>query len=383
MSHSQRFATQVIHAGQPMPRLAGAVVTPIVQSATFEFSGAHADETLRYIRYHNTPNHAVLHARLAALENAEAALVTASGMAAITAALLGVLSAGDRLLAQDTLYGGTAALIDQDLGRFGIIVDRFDGRRPEQLAERLRPETRAVYTEALTNPLVQIADHEAIVAFAREHGLVSMIDATFATPLNFRPLDLGYDLSLHSATKYLNGHSDIVAGALAGRRDLVQAADTAMRHLGGALDPHACFLLERGLKTLALRMARHEENARALGRFLAAHPRVTAVHDPGLEDHPDHARGKRLFHGFGGVIAFEVASGEAAARVLDRLALMIVAPSLGGVETLVSRPSLTSHAALSADDRRRLGITDGLIRVAVGIEAIEDLIADLDQALDS
>jgi len=379
----QHLDTLVIHAGQSKPRLAGAVVTPIVQSATFDFSGAHDGEALRYIRYHNTPNHEVLHARLAALENAEAALVVASGMAAIAAGLLSVLSAGDHVLVQDSLYGGTAALVDQDLARLGIDVERFDGRRAEQLEARLRPTTRAIYTEALSNPLVLVADHQAIIAFARQHGLVSMIDATFATPINFQPLDLGYDLALHSATKYLNGHSDIVAGVVAGQRERVAAAGTVMRHLGGALDPHACFLLERGLKTLALRMARHNANALAIARFLARHPAVRAVHHPGLEDHPDHARATRLFRGYGGVLAFDVGSDEAAARLLDRLRVMVVAPSLGGVETLVSRPKLTSHAGLDPQQRRQLGITDGLVRIAAGVEAPEDLIRDLEQALAS
>jgi cystathionine beta-lyase/cystathionine gamma-synthase len=381
LSHEHKLDTQVIHAGTPTNRLAGAVVTPIVQSATFDFTGDQADESLRYIRYSNTPNHEVLHRRLAALEAGEAALVTASGMAAITAGLLGVLSAGDHVIFQDSLYGGTTALIAEELERLGITVDRFDGRKVDQLEALVRPETRVIYTEALTNPLVQIADHEGVVAFARQRDLVTMIDATFATPVNFRPLALGYDLALHSATKYLNGHSDIVAGVVVGRADLVALAGQRMKHFGGALDPHACFLLERGLKTLVLRMERHNATTLTVARFLDDHPAVLTVHYPGLEDHPDHARGKALFRGFGGVLAFDLDSGEAAATMIGQLKLATAAPSLGGVETLVSRPMLTSHAALSPAERARVGISDGLVRLAVGIEAAEDLIADLDQAL--
>lgn len=381
MSQSRKLDTQVIHAGTPATRLAGAVVTPIVQSATFDFTGELPDESLRYIRYSNTPSHDVLHKRLAVLEQGEDALVTASGMAAISSGLLGVLSAGEHVIVQDTLYGGTAALAAEELERLGIAVDRFDGRQVDQLEALLRPETRVIYTEALTNPLVQIADHEGIIAFARRHDLVTMIDATFATPVNFRPLALGYDLAMHSATKYLNGHSDIVAGVVVGRADLVALAGKRMKHFGGSLDPHTCFLLERGLKTLVLRMERHNRSATKIARHLASHPAVHTVHYPGLEDHPDHVRGKQLFQGFGGVLAFDLGSGEAAASVLANLRLATAAPSLGGVETLVSRPMLTSHAALSPAEREAVGISDGLVRLSIGIEDADELIEDLDQAL--
>ncbi|RMH20433.1 MAG: PLP-dependent transferase [Acidobacteria bacterium] len=373
--------TQLVHAGYDRPRIGGAVVTPVFRSATFDFRGSDEGETLRYIRYNNTPNHDALHRKLATLERGEAAVVTASGMAAISTALLALLDRGDHLLIQDTLYGGTAALVAQDLPRLGIEVDAFDPRRPEELAARRRPQTRAIYTEALSNPLVQIPDHRAIVAFARRHGLISLVDATFATPVNWQPLTAGYDLAIHSCTKYLNGHSDIVAGAVIGRRRYLDLIAARLRHFGGSLDPGACFLLDRGLKTLALRVARQNDNAQRLAEYLESHPAVGTVHYPGLPSHPDHDRGRELFRGCGGVLAFEVASGDAAARLLDRLEVMTVAPSLGGVETLVSRPAVTSHAEMAAEDRRALGIGDGLVRVAVGIEDPEELIADLEQAL--
>ncbi len=376
----KKLRTQVIHAGRGEP-IHGAVVTPIFQSGSYGYRGDLPGGRVGYIRYNDTPDEEVLARKLAILEEGEAALATTSGMAAISTALLSVLAAGDHLLVQDSLYGGTASFLDQDLPRLGIAVDRFDGRRPDQLPGLLRPETRAIYTEALSNPLVEIPAHDGIVAFAREHGLVSLIDATFATPVNFKPIPFGYDLVLHSATKYLNGHSDIVAGAVIGSRRHV---DTVYKHLklfGGSLDPHACFLLERGLKTLALRVAYQNESTAKIAAFLEGHPAVETVHYPGLASHPDHERGSSLFRGFGGVVAFDLAGGGAAERFLGSLKLATVAPSLGGVETLVSRPMLTSHASVPAAERHRLGILDGTVRLAIGIEDTDDLIADFEAAL--
>ncbi len=374
--------TQLIHAGQHHPRIGGAAVTPIFQTATFDFRGDDPDETLRYLRYNNTPNHEELHRKLAILEEADAALVTASGMAAIASTLLAHLSRGDHLVVQDSLYGGTATLVDVELPRMGISVDRFDARRPETLAAVLRPATRAVLTEALSNPLVRVPDHDGILALAREHRLLTLIDATFVTPVNFKPVAAGYDLALHSCTKYLNGHSDLVAGAVVGRHDLVERVATCARSLGGTLDAHACFLLDRGLKTLSLRVGYQNESAQRIATWLEHRTEVTTVHYPGLPSHPDHQRGKQYYTGFGGVLAFDLANGAVAAALLRNLRLAIAAPSLGGVETLVSRPMLTSHAGLAPSERLRLGIVDGQVRLAVGIEATDDLIADLEQALD-
>jgi cystathionine beta-lyase/cystathionine gamma-synthase len=358
------------------------LVTPIFQSSTYEYTGAEDYHDLRYIRLNNTPNHVGLHAKLAALENTEAALVTASGMAAITTTLLTVLSAGDHLLAQRCLYGGTHDFLTHDLERMGMAFSFIPGDRPDTWPERLRPQTRAVYVEAMSNPMLEIPDLEAVVAFAREHKLVSIIDATFATPINIRPCELGFDLCVHSCTKYLNGHSDIVAGAVAGRTELVEPIRRTLNHLGGTLDPHACFLLNRGLKTLAVRVRQHNESALAIARFLASHPAVARVHYPGLENHPQHATAARLFDGFGGMLSFELTGGaDAADRVLDRLRLPMSGPSLGGVESLITRPATTSHAGLDPEQRRELGITDGLIRFSVGLETTRDLIDDLEQAL--
>ena len=376
--------TKVIHAGEPRPRIAGAVVMPVFQSATYQYAGEKSYDDVRYIRLNNTPNHLALAEKLAALENTEDALVTASGMAAISTSLLTFLGKGDHFLAQDCLYGGTHDFVTKDIERFGISYDFIDATDPESWERKLKPSTRAIYVETISNPLMQVPDLESVVRFAKSHGLVSMIDNTFASPVNFRPSELGFDLSLHSATKYLNGHSDIVAGAVIGKSALIQKVTHKLNHLGGSLDPHAAFLLHRGIKTLALRVKHHNESALQIARFLEKNPAVAKVNYPGLESHPNHERARRLFDGFGGMMSFELHDGVEGAESFMRAALLpAVAPSLGGVETLVTRPSTTSHSGLSAEDRRRLGISDGLIRLSVGIEATQDLIEDFRQALET
>ena len=374
--------TKLIHAGEPDPRIEGAVSMPIFQTAMFEYAGETDYNALRYIRLNNTPNHLVLHEKLAALENGEAALVTASGMAAISSALLTVLSTGDHLLAQDCLYGGTHDFVTRDFPSFGIAYDFISGEDPDSWQKKLRPNTRAIYVETMTNPLLKVADLEAVVAFARAHNLVSVIDNTFASPINFRPPEWGFDLSVHSCTKYLNGHSDIVAGAVIGRGNLVEKILHKLNHLGGSLDPHAAFLLHRGVKTLAVRMKHQSRTAVQLAQFLEAHPAVLKVNYPGLLSHPAHSRARKLFDGFSAVLSFELKGGvEAADRFMHQTTLPIIAPSLGGIETLMTRPATTSHSGMSPEARLNVGITDGLIRVSVGIEASEDLMADFDGAL--
>jgi cystathionine beta-lyase/cystathionine gamma-synthase len=379
---AQRLETKLIHAGEPEPRIEGAVNVPIFQSAMFEYSDEADYHSLKYIRLNNTPNHTAVHEKLAALENAEAALVTASGMAAISTTLLTLLSAGDHLLIHDCLYGGTHDFITKDFAGFGIGYDFINADDPDSWAPKLRKDTKAIYIETMTNPLLQVPDIKAVTQFAKANGLVSVIDNTFASPVNFRPAEWGFDLSLHSCTKYLNGHSDIVAGAVIGRRELVGRVKHRLDRLGGSLDPHAVFLLHRGMKTLAVRMRQHNESALQIAGFLQAHPGVEKVNYPGLESHPRHARARELFNGFSGMMSFEVKGGvEAATRFMSRTTLPINAPSLGGVETLLTRPSRTSHSGMAAADRHRLGISDELIRLSVGIEATEDLIEDFSQAL--
>lgn len=378
----KHLETKLIHAGEPDPRILGSVAMPIFQSAMFEYSGESAYDDLTYIRLNNTPNHIALHKKLAALEGAEAAVVTASGMAAISTTFLALLSAGDHVLAQRCMYGGTHDLITKDFRGFGLSYDFIDASDPASWAALVKPSTRAIYVETMTNPLLEVADLEAVVAFAKARGLLAIVDNTFASPVNFSAIEAGFDLSIHSCTKYLNGHSDIVAGAVIGRADLIKAITHKLNHLGGSLDPHAAFLLQRGMKTMALRVKQQNESALAIARFLEEHPGVSKVNYPGLLSHPAHARAKRLFKGFGGVLSFELKGGlEAAERVLSRVTLPIVAPSLGGVETLVIRPAVASHAGLSSEERRALGISDALVRLSVGIESTEEIIEDLAPAL--
>jgi cystathionine beta-lyase/cystathionine gamma-synthase len=309
-------------------------------------------------------------------------LVAASGMAAISTTLLTVLSAGDHLLAQSTLYGGTQDLIVHDLPQLGISVDLIDADDASSWRAKLRPNTKAIYVEAMTNPLLEIADLEGVAAFARTNSLVSLIDNTFATPVNFRPIEADFDIVLHSATKYLNGHADIVAGAVAGRADWIERIRHRMNHFGGCMDPHAAFLLNRGLMTLALRIRHQNQSTLRIAQFLEAHQGVAKVNYPGLESHPRHARACKLFTGFSGVLSFELrGSAEQADQLLSKVTLPAVAPSLGGIRSLITRPADTSHAGLSRDERLRAGISDGLIRLSVGIEDTYELIEDLDQAL--
>lgn len=310
-SREERFETKVVHAGEPRPRIQGSVCMPIFQSATFEYAGEGRYDDVRYLRINNTPNQLALHAKLAALEGSEAALVTASGMAAISTTLLTVLSGGDHLLAQSCLYGGTRDFLVGDFPRLGLHVSFIDADAPASWRAQLRPTTRAIYVESMTNPLLEVCDLEAVVEFARAHGLVSIIDNTFASPVNYRPIEAGFDLCLHSATKYLNGHTDLVAGAICGRAELVERIRHRLNMLGGSLDPHAAFLLNRGLMTLALRVRCQNESALTIARFLAAHPAVDQVNYAGLESHPRHARARSLFAGFGGVLSFELEGGAA------------------------------------------------------------------------
>jgi len=374
--------TKLIHAGEPDPRIEGAVSMPIFQSVNYEYTGESDYHRLKYIRLSNTPNHVALHQKLAASENAEDALVTASGMAAISTTLLTVLSAGDHLLVQDCIYGGTHDFITKDFSGFGIEFEFIDLDDPKSWKVKLRPNTKAIYVETMTNPLLQVGDLQAVVKFAREHRIVSLIDNTFASPVNFRPSEWGFDVSLHSCTKYLNGHSDIAAGAVIGRSGLIDRIKHRLDHLGGSLDPHAAFLLHRGMKTLAVRVKYQNESTLKIARFLESHRAVARVNYPGLESHPRHQRARELFEGFGGVLSFELKGGvPAAERFMRHTSLPILAPSLGGVETLITRPATTSHSGMSPVDRQRLGITDSLIRLSVGIEATEEMIEDFDQAL--
>ena len=383
MSNKHKLNTKLIHAGEPKKRFGGAVSMPIFQSSTFEYGGQTDYHELKYIRLNNTPNHIVLHEKLAVLEGAEDALVTASGMAAISTSLLTFLKSGDHFLAHESLYGGTHDLINKDFPDLGIECDFIDGCDPNGWEEKLRPETKLIYVETITNPLLDVLDLNAVVDFAKKNNLLSLIDNTFASPVNYRPIENGFDLSLHSATKYLNGHTDIVAGAVIGSKELVTQVRHKLNHLGGSLDPNACFLMHRGMKTLGLRMERQNYNSFEVAKFLENHPRVARVNHPGLESSASHDRANELLDGTSGMVSFEIdGSIEEANLFMSHLNLFINTASLGGVESLVTRPVQTSHSGMAPEERLAAGIQDELIRLSIGIEDAEDLIADLGQALE-
>jgi methionine-gamma-lyase len=381
-------ATRAIHSGEWKHGQNAPVTTPIVRTSNFNFASTAElkrfaegkSKAYLYTRYGN-PTLAVAEAKIADLENGEAGLVTASGMAAISSALLAVLKSGDEVIATRQLYGGSFRLFRDTLPRLGIrthhVETDLDG------VDRLvNANTRALYVESPTNPILRLVDLKKAVALARKHKLVSLIDSTFGSPVLQRPLDLGFDLVLHSATKYLAGHSDIVAGAVAGSRSLVQKVRETMIHLGGSMDPDPAYLLIRGLKTLEVRVRRQCQTAMAVARFLERHPKVSCVHYPGLASHPDHRLARRQMSGFGGMLAFDIRGGlRAARRFCDRTKIFMLAASLGGVESLIVLPIYTSHFRMSQGELAAAGVRPGTVRVSVGLEDSSDLLADLRQAL--
>jgi cystathionine beta-lyase/cystathionine gamma-synthase len=387
MAHES--ATDVIHAGEGAAPAATPLTTPIYATSTFVFANAAEMEAYQrggsgryiYSRYAN-PTVQAAEAKIAVLERAEAAMVTSSGMAATSTALLGLLASGDELVCSAAIYGGTLQVIAQYLTRFGIMA-RFasidEWTAPERL---LGPRTRVVWFESPINPTLRCVDIRAIAEACRAAGVVSVIDNTFASPVNQQPLALGVDLVMHSATKYLNGHSDVTAGALAGSRARIDALQPARKLFGGVLEPASAYALARGMKTIEVRMARHNASARTVATWLEQDRRVARVFYPGLPSHPDHAIASRQMTGFGGMVCFEVHGGYASACGLyDRLRVIRRAASLGGVESLVSLPVLTSQYGLSDEQLERAGVTRGMVRLSVGLEDPGDLIADLDQAL--
>ncbi len=375
------LSTRAVHGSLVRRTSHSPITTPVFQSSTFVNQVGSSDEVL-YTRYGNNPNQLEIGKRLAALEGAESAIFLASGMGATALAHLAVLQRGDHLLASNWIYGGTRTLFTRELNRLGIDVTYVDPSSAREWRSRMRKSTRAIFVETPTNPLARVLDLEPLAKLCQGQGMVLIVDSTFATPVNFRPLEYGADIVIHSATKYLNGHSDVIAGAVVSNSDVVEEVRNLLKIWGQALDPHAAWLIDRGMKTLAVRMDRHNSNALAFASWAAEHPRVSTVHYPGLESHPDHELASRILDGYGGIVGLQVEGGAPAAeRVLRRLRVASHAPSLGGVETLVSEPRLTSHATLTAKERRAQGIPDGFIRVSVGIEDARDLIADFKRAL--
>jgi len=371
------FSTRAIH-GDPEARPDWApVVTPLYQSSTFTNPVGSAAEVL-YTRYGNNPNQTAIAKRLAALEGAEAAIFVASGMGAIALSHLAVLRPGDHLLSSEWIYGGVHRLFAQEFGRFGIDVSFLSPLESRTWKRALKKNTRAIFVETPTNPLLRMLDLEPIATLCKTEGLALLVDSTFATPINFRPLEHGADVVIHSATKYLNGHTDVIAGAVAGTESVIEEVQV----WGQAIDPMAAWLIDRGMKTLAVRVERQNATALHVAEWCSKQPQFGAVHHPGLPSHPDHADAKRLMNGFGGMLAVELKGGaRAAERFLRALTVAAHAPSLGGVETLVSEPRLTSHASLTPEERSRAGIPDGFLRFSIGLEDADDIIADFAQAL--
>ena len=390
--NSQRKAgarTLAIHAGEPRRHGVGApVVTEICRSSTFTFSSTAemkrwADgksNAYIYTRYGNPTLH-VAEEKIAALEAAEAAVVTSSGMAAISSALLGVLKQGDELIATAQLYGGSYRLMRDVFPDMGITV-RHVHTSLAGIETLISSRTKVLYVETPTNPTLRLVNLEKAVAFAKQHKLVSIIDNTFATPVLQNPLSMGYDIVVHSATKALAGHSDVIAGVAVGNKHWMERIRHMIIYLGGSMDPEAAYLLIRGMKTLGVRVERQCANAMAVAKFLEKHPKVARVHYPGLASHPDHKLAKKQMRGFGSMMAFDLKGGlTAARRFCDRVRLFLLAASLGGVESLVILPIYSSHYNMSAEELKRADVSPGTVRVSVGLEDAEDLIDDLKQAL--
>lgn len=371
------YSTRCVHAGTYVDASTGGACSPVFASTACAFP--NATNTNVYPRYFNVPNQDVINRKMAALESGEEALVFGSGMAAISTLLLSRLGPGGHAVFQKGLYGGTHHFITNELVRLGVEISW--AASVEEFTAAMRPGTELLYIESPSNPLLRCLDLEAVAALGRDRRCLTIIDNTFATPINQNPLNLGLDVVVHSATKYLNGHSDLNAGVVVSSETVIRQLRESAVNLGGMLDSHACSQLERGMKTLALRMERHNTNAMALAEFLAAHPSVAKVHYPGLVDHPDHAVAARQMRGFGGMISFELRDPSAVDHFLGRFRLVFPALSLGGVETLVCVPVRTSHRNLSGPERAAMGIHDGLIRVSTGIEDIQDLLEDFRLAL--
>jgi cysteine-S-conjugate beta-lyase len=375
------LSTIAVH-GQAVRRSDWApVVAPIYQSSTFT-NPVGSDEVVMYTRYGNNPNQVSLAAKYAALEGAEAALFVGSGMAATALAHLAVLRPGDHLISSSWIYGGTRRLFDEEFGRLGIEVTYVNPDQPRQWRRSVRKSTRAVFVETPTNPVMRVIDLTPMAQIARDSGMALLVDATFASPINFRPIEHGADIVISSATKYLNGHSDIIAGAVAASTSIVDEVTRLMQLWGPAVDPHAAWLIERGMRTLGIRMERHNLNGMAVARWAEQKDGIVRVHYPGLESHPDHALAVAVLDGFGGMVGFEIKGGaRAAEKFLKKLKLVTHAPSLAGVESLISEPRLTSHSKMTEDQRVKQGIPDGFVRLSCGVEDADDIIADLEQAL--
>src|SRR5580698_3180564 len=388
MKRHYRSETKAVRGAANLDKKNGPLATPIYQTSTFEVTdneeevrATHTDHF--YTRYGN-PTNTVAEKTIAELEGVDAALTFASGMGAVTTTIMALPKNGDHVVAQRDIYGGVSKFLTQWLPKMGIETTFVDTNEYEQHERAIRPNTKLLYLESPTNPTLRVVDFKKVAAVAREHKLLSMIDATFGTPINQHPAEFGIDLIMHSGTKYLAGHSDLLCGAVAGRHELIERIWETRTTLGNCMDPHASWVLLRGLKTLAVRVARQNENALRVAEFLAEHAKVRSVHYPFLKSHPQYAVAHQQMSGGGGMVTFEVeGTGEDARRVSEAMRLFTLAPSLGSVESLVSIPVLTSHAMIPAVDRAKMGVTEQMVRLSVGIENADDLIADLEHALEA
>lgn len=377
-----QFATRAIHVGQAADTATGATIVPIYQTSTYTQQDVGVHKGFEYSRTGN-PTRAALESCLASLENADYGLAFASGMAA-TSAIMTLLSSGDHIIAGDDLYGGTYRVFTKVFERMGLSFDFVDARDPAKVQAAIRENTRMIWLETPTNPLLRLCDIEAIAAISKAHQLILAVDNTFLSPYFQQPLALGADLVVHSTTKYIGGHSDVVGGAImTNSPELHQQLAFIQNGTGGVPGAFDAWLTLRGIKTLALRMREHEKNALAVAEFLAQHPKVAQVNYPGLASHPQHDLAKKQMSGFGGMISCELVGGlEAGKKMATSTRLFALAESLGGVESLIGHPATMTHAAIPAEQRHAVGLSDGLIRLSVGIEASEDLIQDLAQALE-
>ncbi len=370
--------TICIHEGEIKDTQFGGAVSPIFMASSYEYLDA---DPMRYPRYFNTPNQEVLGKKIAALENAEAGLPFASGMAAISTTLLAFLSKGDHIVLTNEIYGGAFNFVVEEFDKMGIAYSFTDGVGVADFEVKIKPNTKVIYIESPSNPLLTITDIKAVADLAKKHGLVSMIDNTFASPINLTPIALGIDISIHSATKYLGGHSDILAGLVAGSSAHINTVFQKGKNLGGNLSHMISYLLERSIKTLALRVEKHNSNAQTIAEHLEKHSAIAKVYYPGLESHPNHNIAKEQMRGFGGMLSFELKEGLDAVAFQKNLKLIKPSLSLAGVESTMLQPAITSHALLTPEQRKAVGISDNLLRFSVGIEDVEDIIADVEQAL--
>jgi cystathionine beta-lyase/cystathionine gamma-synthase len=376
-SQSKSKLTQSVHAGSFGDTQFKGLVTPVFPSSAYDYEEV---ASTMYPRYFNTPNQKAVIEKLATLENAEDGIIFSSGMAAILTSLFAMLQKGDHAVFQSDLYGGTHHAIVKEMPRYGMDYTMVDGGDPSNFEKAIRPETKVIYIETPSNPTLKITNIKAVAAIAKKHGIITIIDNTFASPVNQNPIDLGIDIVTHSGTKYIGGHSDICCGAALGSKILISKIWDSAIHFGGSLDAHTCWLVERSLKTIVLRVRQQNDNAMKLAQALKTDQRIGRVYYPGLTDHADHALAKaQMPGGFGGMLSFEVK--DDAHKFMGKLKLIKRAISLGGVESTVTSPAKTSHVKMSAADRAAIGVTDNLVRLSVGIEEFEDLKNDIFQAL--